>query len=461
MLSNHTPPKALPSYWLITLLVSLIIGIIWYFLPHPVFIIVIGIIPIAAYYSLNNPFFIVLLFILFSFFRLHEVFPFLYDFKIPKYLSIISLAAFIWQIFIQRNIQLFWCREFTLITTFLMIIMIGIVFAVDRPLAFESFKNTYWKIIIMTFAIAILIQRSRQLTLTLQAIIFSGMVVAITAIYNRIEGIGLVEGTRTTIGRDLGSMLGDPNDLALVLMFPISFSIALLLTPQLSWLYRLLGLISTILLFIAVIMTQSRGGLLGIIAVFGIYGMQRVKSKLLLVSCSAVIGIMLFSLAGIADRTSGGSAEAGIDASSMGRLYAWQAAFYMALEHPLSGVGLSNFYPNYFFFSTYWDGINHAVHSTWFSVLAETGFIGLAIFISLIVVLIKNIKRTLDNLKTHKNKVNPIIYASAQGVYAGLIGTIVSGTFLTQGFTWPIYILAALVIAISNISKQALCKINS
>ncbi len=84
----------------------------------------------------------------------------------------------------------------------------------------------------MTFAVAILIQRPQQLALTLKAIIISGLIVAITAIYNRIKGIGLVEGTRTTIGRDLGSMLGDPNDLALVLMFPISFSIALLLTHQ-------------------------------------------------------------------------------------------------------------------------------------------------------------------------------------------------------------------------------------
>lgn len=460
MSSNNTSPKTPPSYWFITLLLSFIIGIIWYFLPHPILIIMIGIIPIGTYYCFNHPFFIVLLFILFSFFRLHEVFPFLYDFKIPKYLSIISLAAFMWQIFIQRNIQIFWCREFTLITMFMIIIIVGIIFAVDRPLAFEYFKNTYWKIIIMTFAIAILIQRPQQLALTLQTIIISGMIVAITAIYNRIEGIGLVEGTRATVGRDIGSMLGDPNDLALVLMFPISFSIALLLTPQLSWQYRFFGLITTIVLFIAVIVTQSRGGLLGMIAVFGIYGVQRVKSKVLLLSSSTIIGIMLFTLAGIADRTSGGSAEAGIDASSMGRLYAWKAAFYMALAHPLSGVGLSNFYPNYFFFSTHWDGINHAVHSTWFSVLAETGFIGLTVFISLIVVLIKNTKRTLENLKVHKNKIDPIIYATAQGVYAGLIGTIVSGTFLTQGFTWPIYILAALAIAISNISKQALCKIS-
>jgi hypothetical protein len=31
-----------------------------------------------------------------------------------------------------------------------------------------------------------------------------------------------------------------------------------------------------------------------------------------------------------------------------------------------------------------------------------------------------------------------------------MIGTVVSGTFLTQGFTWPIYILAALIIAVAR-----------
>ncbi len=230
-----------------------------------------------------------------------------------------------------------------------MIIISGIFFAIDRRLALESFLDIYSKIIVMTFAVAILIQRPQQLALTLKAIIISGLIVAITAIYNRIKGIGLVEGTRTTIGRDLGSMLGDPNDLALVLMFPISFSIALLLTHQVSWPYRLFGLIVTIILFCAVIFTQSRGGLLGIIAVFGIYGLQRVKSKILLISSAAITGIILFTIAGIADRTSGGSAEVGIDESSMGRLYAWQAAFRMAIANPLSGVGLSNFYPNFFF----------------------------------------------------------------------------------------------------------------
>jgi len=40
--------------------------------------------------------------------------------------------------------------------------------------------------------------------------------------------------------------------------------------------------------------------------------------------------------------------------------------------------------------------------------------------------------------------------ACAHAVYAGLLGTVVSGTFLTQGFTWPIYIQAALIIALAR-----------
>ena len=139
----------------------------------------------------------------------------------------------------------------------------------------------------------------------------------------------------------------------------------------------------------------------------------------------------------------------------MGRIYAWEAAFKMALDNPLTGVGLNNFYSNYFFYSAYWDGLNHAVHSTWFGVLAETGFIGLIIFVGLIVSLIKTSRATLARLKTAGSNVPPELNAVAYAVYAGLIGTIVSGTFLTQGFNWPIYILAALTVCVSNVSQTA------
>ncbi|MDA1378986.1 O-antigen ligase family protein [Plesiomonas shigelloides subsp. oncorhynchi] len=101
---------------------------------------------------------------------------------------------------------------------------------------------------------------------------------------------------------------------------------------------------------------------------------------MLLFSLAAMVLLVLFAVAGISDRSSGGAAEEGIDASAMGRLYAWEAAWGMALAHPFRGVGLNNFYYNYYFYSPHWDGLNHAVHSTWFNVLSETGFLGFAVF---------------------------------------------------------------------------------
>ena len=134
----------------------------------------------------------------------------------------------------------------------------------------------------------------------------------------------------------------------------------------------------------------------------------------------------------------------------MGRLYAWEAAANMALAHPFTGVGLNNFYANYFFYSPHWDGLNHAVHSTWFGVLAETGMLGFLIFVLMIISMMISIRRSLRILATvatDSPRFEPHVQVMALAIYSGLAGFLVSGTFLTQGFTWPLYILLALTVA--------------
>ena len=50
-------------------------------------------------------------------------------------------------------------------------------------------------------------------------------------------------------------------------------------------------------------------------------------------------------------------------------------------------------------------------------------------------------------LEQNCDKVPADIRATSEAVLAGMVGTLVAGTFLTFGFTWPIYILAALILA--------------
>ncbi|MFL0806606.1 MAG: O-antigen ligase family protein [Oceanobacter sp.] len=430
--------------------ICLLIAVVWKLVPHPAVVMVFSLIPFALVFVLHVPFLMVLLFVAFSFFRLHEVFPQLYSLKIPLMLSLASLFALFWHIGLSRKIQVYWRKEFVTLSIFFLLVVVGVIMASNRPIAINYFKGIYWKIALMTYAIAWLSRTASDFSLTSRLITVSGIMVGAVAISNKLAGIGLVEETRVTIGRAIGSVLGDPNDLALVLMFPMSFAVSLIMAKGSSRANRWLGVFAVPVLFWAVLATQSRGGLLGIMSIFGIYGYRRIQNKVLFFGIGAVAAAILYLAAGISGRASGGAEEEGLDASAKGRLYAWEAAFGMAVHNPLTGVGLDNFYSNYYFYSPHWDGLNHAVHSTWFGVLAETGFLGLGVFITLIVQLMLTALRTLNRIEASPIPVPSAVHSTAMAVFAGLMGTIVSGTFLTQGFTWPIYILTAQVIAVAN-----------
>ncbi|AXB31362.1 hypothetical protein DSB67_07140 [Vibrio campbellii] len=428
--------------------ITAVIAAAWLVVPHPIFIVAICFAPLVILLVLNQTFWLVTLFVIFSFFRIHEAFPAIYNFKIPLLLSIGALGALSFHLLISRQLTVFWHPSLTWLFIFWALVIIGIVFSPGRGIAMAEFINSYWKIIVMTLAVTWIITTPKQLAQMSKAIMVAGLLVGLVALYNASNGIDLVEGTRVSIGRSFGSMLGDPNDLALVLLFPLAFTVSQLVEKRSSIWIRGFALLTCLILFLSIIETQSRGGLLGALSVFGYFASKHIRYKTLVLILTVVAAISLYVVAGIDGRASGGAADAGIDASAMGRLYAWEAAFKMALDNPLTGVGLDNFYYNYFFYSSHWDGMNHAVHSTWFGVLAETGFIGLIVFIILIVSLIKTSLRSIS-LLTKQSDITLSVGANA--ILSGLIGTIVSGTFLTQGFVWPIYILAALTIVISRI----------
>lgn len=429
------------------------VGAAWVLAPHPVIGLVIALLPIGILVVLSQTFWLVTLFIVFSFFRIHEVFPVLYPLKIPLMLSAGALAALIWHTVFSQKLKLYWHPTYFWLLVFWGLVIVGIPFASNKGVAISMFTGNYVKIIIMTLAVSWLITSSKELSRFSFAIVVAGLIVGCKALSNSINGIGLVEGSRVTIGRSFGSMLGDPNDLALVLMFPLAFTVATATTRGVGIPMQLLAAVTSIVLFLAILATQSRGGLLGSLAVFGVFGWRFIQSKVLFFSLGVMGAVVLYAVAGISSRSSGGAAESGIDESAMGRVYAWEAAFKMAVDNPLLGVGLDNFYYNYFFYSPHWDGLNHAVHSTWFGVLAESGFLGLTVFLLFITSLIKCARQTLKKLDSHKD-IPPYLRSMAMAVYSGLVGTLVSGTFLTQGFVWPIYILAALTIAVSQIASQ-------
>jgi putative inorganic carbon (hco3(-)) transporter len=417
----------------------------------PVAPIAVSLAPFALLVAFPNPFLLCLGFVIFSFFRIHEAFPALNPLHIPQLLAILTLIVLCWHVFLKKSINVFWSRELSIFAIFFILVTLGLPLASSRPTAISYWTATYSKIAIMTVAISWLTRTPQDFALASRAFVIAGAAIACVTLSNKANGVGLVEGTRVTIGRDIQSVLGDPNDLSLVLLFPLSFATSLVIRRT-GWISATLGLVVTILIIAAIIATQSRGGLLGLMTVFAITGSRVIKSKAVLVTIGLVGALGLFAMAGISGRSSGGAAEEGIDESSMGRIYAWGAAWHMALKHPLNGVGVDNFVNSYFAYSEHWDGHNHAVHSTWFGVLGETGFPGIIVFFLMVYTIARSAFDAAGRLE------RPDAPASARAmsvaVLAGIGGFCVSGTFLTQGFTWPIYVLLALTTAISRFAKS-------
>ena len=131
-------------------------------------------------------------------------------------------------------------------------------------------------------------------------------------------------------------IFNDPNDLAFALVIgaPLNFW---LLRRTRRYLGKLLGLASLVAIVYAIVLTRSRGGLLGLGVglaplLWRHYGM---KTQ---VAVAGLCGLLFAATA--SGRMAAFNAE---EASAQGRIEAWSAALQMLKTHPITGVGFNNF----------------------------------------------------------------------------------------------------------------------
>lgn len=444
-------------HMLLAVACTLLAAIVWFIpLNVPAFIkpfltIAVAFLPFGGILIFRFAFITCLLFVGFAFFRFHEVYPPIRPMRVPLLLSLAVLGVLGYNLFLSRKIRVYWEREFTPFALFAGWSLLGMFFATNFGASKQFFLDTYVKIIIMTFAIAWSISKPKHFMAATKFFVTAGIIVGVVAVYNKLMGIGLVEGSRVTIARHLRSPLGDPNDLSLRLLFPLSFALSLIMVPK-SYFLKFYGAFGSLTMIWAIVATQSRGGLLGLLAVLGVIGERYIKSKVILGGIGGIAAIGLFAMMGISNRKSGGAAEEGVDASAQARLDTWDTAWNMAINNPIFGVGWQNFYSNYFvYLRVAGDGKPHVVHSTWFGALSENGFIA---FFFLLVMIFLMVWRLLKMYKLYTyRRADEGIRTATLAVLAGLAGFCVSGTFLTQAHTWSLYLLLALCAALSKYSR--------
>lgn len=418
---------------------------------YPAITILLSLSPVIIYYGLTDPYFSCLIFYAFSVFRLHEVIPVLFPYKIPLISASFMILTFVIHI-VLRNKTLYWQKEMRYFLIFFIFITLGVPISSNFAGSYDVWSQLFLKIGIIFFMITWSIHDKIAFKSIILLTISCGVFLSLITSYNKHFGINLIEGTRASVNATEGSVIGDPNDLALTLLFPFSFCLSVLITKLKSLALRISGLFSSLIVFNAIIATQSRGGLLGMAGVMGYFVTRRFKSKWLFIIISSGFVLFLFTFANIGTRQSGGAGQ-GFDESTMGRIHAWEAAINMAIHHPIWGVGLGRFSDNLFNYAIVWEKVNLAVHSSWFELLSEAGFVGLGLFISCVYQAMKLAHRNIDLIESSGTSPAQALNTElilARSLYAGLIGFCISSTFLTQGFAWPFYIFFALSISLSH-----------
>lgn len=375
----------------------------------------------------------------------------------------ISAAMACWHQLLKRGAQDGWPRVMDYFTYFFIFTSLCVPFAFDPGISFMQFITIWWKIGVVVYSIGWFARSERDFGLTLSIVMLAGLAIAGVAIYNKLNGIDLIEGSRVTIGLKLfapenpiipldpsqnySSALGDPNELSLVLLFPLGFAAALLFY-RVNRFMTLLAFVTLAASVLAIIYTESRGGLLGLLAVGGVIGLKVTKSRALLISAGAIAAIGLFIAMGLSDRATAVGEDGGLDNSSMGRVYSWMAATNMFLDNPITGVGMQSFISAHTTggYEIELTGFNKAVHSTWFGVLAEGGLPGIILFIAMFAAAVRATRHSLKRFEELGG--DPRLIACALGLLGGLAGFAVAGAFLTHGFTWPIYFQIGLSIAL-------------
>lgn len=89
----------------------------------------------ALLFIFRIPIWLCLGFVAFSFFRLHEAFPFLMPLHIPQLLTSPTLLVLVWHIGVKKQVQPYWGPGLTAFAAFFVIVTLGIPFASNVGMA--------------------------------------------------------------------------------------------------------------------------------------------------------------------------------------------------------------------------------------------------------------------------------------------------------------------------------------
>jgi O-antigen ligase len=328
--------------------------------------------------------------------------------------------------------------------------LMSVPLAIDPAIAWGEFTKTFVRGILIFIVIVNVVRTPARLRVMLFLSIVTALILSVQAINDYRLGLNVVEGYRAA-GRGTG-LFGNTNDMALFLVTMLPISAAFFFGSKGALKKAIHGACIAMMLF-GIVLSYSRGAFLGVVVVgvfFALKFGRRSKFEIAALLIAGMVAMIVFAPSGYGDRLlsifipgldPNGSAD-----TRRGELF---RSIYVALRHPLFGIGMGNYQPNMSY-----NGL--VSHNSYTQVASEMGMIALFFYLTFIVTPIRKLAAVAR--QTFATKEDSRFYYLALGLQASLLVFLVSSFFLSVAYAWNIYYLVGYAVCFRRIYEAEIGK---
>jgi len=310
--------------------------------------------------------------------------------------------------------------------------------------------------IVIGFSLVVLVTSEEKLRLTL-------LVIALSLSFEGAkQGWAQLVTNPGATNTNESPFLGDNNGVAVGVLMLIPILTALAQTTSSKW-QKFMHRFLVVGMLYRSISTYSRGGFLAAVALGGHY-LLRAKYKMrTLIGVVMLVAIIypvmpnaFWERMGTIQTAAEAEDESELDTSQAGRLHFWRVGADMGNDRPFWGVGFdayNHMYDAYDFREGAF-GKKRSVHSAWFGMLAEVGYVGLGMFLILIGRAFYINWRARKMAKARPDLANLVAYGTA--LEASLVAFAVGGTFVPFQYNEMLWHFIALTIVLDRLIKERL-----
>lgn len=443
-------------WWAVLVLVSIGSGVALLMVNPMIVFGLIGVIGMAVF-LVYYPFLGVVAYFVFEYARLSAMFPGLQALQIGKLIVLPTLVIWWVRYAIFRQSKVVYDRVYLLFLLWGGLAFASIAVAIDPGGALDQSVDLV-KWFIICFLIINLVDSLKRFQWVMWIYLLLNFKLSQFQIRSFAAGYASASNREFYISQGAGGgggFFGNSTDfgLAMVVVAPLAFY---LMQTVKSKLLKLLAGTFMIFFVVSILKSGSRGAALALFAcgaLYWAYSKNKVISGIAIVMFIA--GFWIVAPDAWKDRfTSAKNYEE--DSTASARIELWKGGLAMFSDHPILGVGINNFSPNWI--SRYRPG--HVAggasvpHSIFIEAISELGLGGLLVILAIMYLSFKRNRETRRICREARLE-EPWILNFSYALDMSMLSFIVGGVFLTVLYFPHLYVILGLTIALNHVARSS------